>query len=169
MAISSLEWLYAWPLPSISLVYFLCWALPLPVSCTFAFSWFCITSACCLQFRYVIINIWNCAGAQSQSYVMTDGHSASLSWCKAPSVAQDQIFVIVRQLRVCWCGVPSLTSGRVCHLQLLLALASAVILRSPSHRFHNHIIPSQMGDSPNLEGQVSIFRSPRNRVAQLHS
>jgi hypothetical protein len=37
---------------------------------------------------------------QSQSYVTTDGESASLSWCQAPSGAQDQIFLTVRQLRV---------------------------------------------------------------------
>jgi hypothetical protein len=28
---------------------------------------------------------------------------------------------------VCWCGAPSLTRGRICRLQLLLAFASAVI------------------------------------------
>jgi hypothetical protein len=33
-----------------------------------------------------------------------------------PSWAYDQIFITVRQLRVCWCGVLSLTRGRVCHL-----------------------------------------------------
>jgi hypothetical protein len=44
------------------------------------------------------------------------------------SGAYDQIFITVRQLRVCWCGALSLTRGRVCHFKLLLALASAVIL-----------------------------------------
>jgi hypothetical protein len=38
---------------------------------------------------------------------------------KHPSGAYDQIFIIVRQLRVCWCGALSLTKGRVCRLQLL--------------------------------------------------
>jgi hypothetical protein len=33
---------------------------------------------------------------------------------KHPSGAYDQIFITVRQLRVCWCGAPSLTRGRVC-------------------------------------------------------
>jgi hypothetical protein len=46
---------------------------------------------------------------------------------KHPSGAQDKIFVTVTQLRVCSCGAPNLTRGRVCRLQLLLALASAVI------------------------------------------
>jgi hypothetical protein len=33
--------------------------------------------------------------SQIQSYVTTDGQSASLSWCQAPSLAQNQIFVTV--------------------------------------------------------------------------
>jgi hypothetical protein len=37
-----------------------------------------------------------------------------------PSGAYHQIFVTVRQLRVCWYGAPSLTRGWVCRLQLLL-------------------------------------------------
>jgi hypothetical protein len=32
-------------------------------------------------------------GLQSQSHIMTDGQSASQSWCQAPSGAKDQIFV----------------------------------------------------------------------------
>jgi hypothetical protein len=33
-----------------------------------------------------------------------------------PTGACDQIFITVRQLRVCWCGALSLTRGRVCRL-----------------------------------------------------
>jgi hypothetical protein len=40
---------------------------------------------------------------------------------KHPSGAYDQIFITVRQLRVCWCGALSLTRGWVCRLQLLPA------------------------------------------------
>jgi hypothetical protein len=58
--------------------------------------------------------------------------------------------------------------GWVCHSQLLLALASAVNLRSESRETHHHILLSQIGDSPNLEGQVPVFVSRRNRVAQLY-
>jgi hypothetical protein len=58
---------------------------------------------------------------------MTDGQLANLFWCQASTGAQDQIFVNVRQLRVCSCGASSLRRGQVCHLQLLLALAIAVI------------------------------------------
>jgi hypothetical protein len=69
------------------------------------------------------------------------------------------------------CGrIPSVTSllrGWVCRLQLLLAFASRVILVSESRGTHDHIVLSQIRDSPNLEGQVPVFISPRNRVAQL--
>jgi hypothetical protein len=53
-------------------------------------------------------------------------------------------------------------------LQLLLALASAVILRSESRETHDHILLSQIRGSPNLEGQVPVFISLRNRVVQLY-
>jgi hypothetical protein len=69
---------------------------------------------------------------------------------------------------ICWCGASSLTRGRVSHLILLLVLASAVILRSESRGTHDHILLSQIRDSANLEGQLPVFISPRNRVAQLY-
>jgi hypothetical protein len=50
-------------------------------------------------------------------------------------------------------------------LQLLLVLASAVILGSDSRVTHDHILLPQIRDSPNLEGQVPVFLSPRNSVA----
>jgi hypothetical protein len=62
----------------------------------------------------------------------------------------------------------SLTRGWICCLQLLLVLASAVILESESRGSHDHILPSEIRDSPNLEGQVPVFISPRNRVARLY-
>jgi hypothetical protein len=52
---------------------------------------------------------------------------------KHPSRAYDQIYIIVKQLRVCWCGALSLTREWFCRLLLLLVLASAVILQSQSH------------------------------------
>jgi hypothetical protein len=61
----------------------------------------------------------------------------------------------------------SLTRGWVCRLQLLLVIASAVILRSESRGTHDHILLSQIRHSPNLEGQIPIFISPRRRVARL--
>jgi hypothetical protein len=35
---------------------------------------------------------------------------------KHPSLAEDQIFITVRQLQACWCGALSLTRGRICRL-----------------------------------------------------
>jgi hypothetical protein len=63
----------------------------------------------------------------------------------------------------------SLTRVWVCRLQLLPVLASAVILRCVSRRTQDHILLSQIRDSPNLEGQVPVFISPRNRVVHLYS
>jgi hypothetical protein len=62
----------------------------------------------------------------------------------------------------------SLTRGWVCSLHSLLVLVSAAILKSESRRAHDHILLSQIRDSPNLEGQVPVFISPRNRLAQLY-
>jgi hypothetical protein len=62
----------------------------------------------------------------------------------------------------------SLMRGCVCRLQLLLVFASAVIHRSESGGTHDHILLSQIRDSPNLKDQVPVFISPSNRVAQLY-
>jgi hypothetical protein len=62
----------------------------------------------------------------------------------------------------------SMTKGWVCRLQFLLGLASAVILRSESRGTHDHVLLSQVRDSSNLEGQVPVLISPRNRVARLY-
>jgi hypothetical protein len=61
---------------------------------------------------------------KNQSHVVTDGQSVSQSWCRAPSVAHDQIFITVWQLQSCFCGAPSLMRGRVC---LLSDSLSAVV------------------------------------------
>jgi hypothetical protein len=70
--------------------------------------------------------------SQSQSYLRTDGHSASLSWCQVTIRAGYKFFFLLeiffRQLRVCYFVAPSLTRGWVCNLLLLLVLASAVPL-----------------------------------------
>jgi hypothetical protein len=58
--------------------------------------------------------------------------------------------------------------GSVCHLKLLLALASAVILRSETSGTHDHILLCHIRDSTNLEGQVPVLISPCDRVARLY-
>jgi hypothetical protein len=81
---------------------------------------------------FILIIIYHVV-CQSQSYITTNDQSASLSWCLAPIWDPRQIFLLLslitfRQLRVCLCGAPSLTRGRVCSSQLLLGIASAVFL-----------------------------------------
>jgi hypothetical protein len=77
----------------------------------------------------------------------------------------------IYQLNTC-CSRPyvtsSLTRGWICRLQLLLVLASAVILRSKFHGTHDHILLSQIRDFPNLESQAPVFICPRNRVTRLY-
>jgi hypothetical protein len=70
-----------------------------------------------------------------------------------PLETHDQSFVF--QLNTCYHSpyiTSSLTRGWVCRLQLLLILASAVILRSESHGIHEQILFSQIRDSPQLGG-----------------
>jgi hypothetical protein len=73
---------------------------------------------------------------------------------KNPSVNRDQFSflfeIFFRQLRVCYFVVPSLTRG-------LSPTGLKTIFYCPNS-----------WDSPNLEGQVPVFISPRNKVAQLY-
>jgi hypothetical protein len=68
------------------------------------------------------------------------------------SGAQDRICITLRQLRVCSCRAPSLTRGQICRLQLLLVLASSVILGSESRRTHDRFqtTPTWRARSPYL-------------------
>jgi hypothetical protein len=85
---------------------------------------------------------------QSQSYITTDGQSASLSWNKAPIWGLRPDLCYCQTVAVCSCGALSLTRGRVCRLQLLLALASTVIVWSESRGTRDHILLSQIRDFP---------------------
>jgi hypothetical protein len=72
-----------------------------------------------------------------ESFITTNDQLANLSWCQAslwdPWPILLLYLIIFRQLRVCWCGAPSLTRGWVRSFQLLLGMASAVLLgRSPA-------------------------------------
>jgi hypothetical protein len=64
---------------------------------------------------------------------------------------------------------PYLMRGSVCRLQLLLALVSAYILRSESRENCDQILLSHIRDCPNLEGQVPVFITPGERVAQVYT
>jgi hypothetical protein len=56
----------------------------------------------------------------------------------------------------------------VYRLQLFLVIASGVILGSESSGTHDHILLSHIRDSSNMEGQVPVFISLRNRMVQLY-
>jgi hypothetical protein len=99
---------------------------------------------------------------------MTDGQSASLSWCQTPIWSLRPDFYYCQTVAVYWCWAFSLKRERVCRLQLLLFLSSAVILKSESRGTRDHILLTQIWDFPNLEGQIPILISPMNMVARLY-
>jgi hypothetical protein len=89
------------------------------------------------------------------------------------SGTRDQFFFLLeiffRQLWVCNFVAPSLTRGRVCNL--LYNYFSALPEQSLLGRRHAEltaIFYCLICDSPNLKGQVPVFISHRNRVAQLY-
>jgi hypothetical protein len=87
--------------------------------------------------------------SESESYITTDGQSASLSWNKAPIWGLRPDFYHCRTVAgLLMCGALSLMRGRVCRLQLLLALASAVIFGSASFGTRDRILLSQNWDFP---------------------
>jgi hypothetical protein len=108
--------------------------------------------------------------SQSQDYFTTGGlPPVCSSWRQAFCDSRHSNFIF--QLNACGyssCVTSSLTRGRVCHLQLLLMLASAVILRSEFRGTEDNILFSQIRDSPNLEGHAPVYISPRKRVAWLY-
>jgi hypothetical protein len=92
---------------------------------------------------------------------------------RRPSGTCDQFFFLfeisIRQLRLCYVVAPSLTRGRVCNLlfNCFWALPEQSLLgRSPAEL--TAIFYCLISDSPNVQGQVPVFISPRNRVAQLY-
>jgi hypothetical protein len=91
---------------------------------------------------------------------------------RRPSGTRDQFLylleIVFRQLRVCYFVAPSLTRGWMCNLLLLLILASTVPLGSESTGLKTIFYCPNSWDSPNMEGQVPVIISPRNRESQLY-
>jgi hypothetical protein len=92
---------------------------------------------------------------------------------RRPSGTRDQFFFLFeipfRQLRLCYFVTPSLSRGLVliyCTIASGPCQSSYSWGRSPAEL--TAIFYCLIWDSPNLEGQVPIFISPRNRVAQLY-
>jgi hypothetical protein len=91
---------------------------------------------------------------------------------RLPSGTCDQFFFLfeisLRQLQVCYFVALSLTRRRVCNLlyNCFCALPEQSLLGRSSTEL-TAIFYCLIWDSPNLEGQVPVFISPRNRVPQL--
>jgi hypothetical protein len=92
---------------------------------------------------------------------------------RRPSETRDQFFffldIFFRHLRVRYFVVPSLTRGWVCNLlyNCFWALPEQSLLGRNLAEL-TAIFCCLIWDSPNLEGQVPVFISSRNRVAQLY-
>jgi hypothetical protein len=86
---------------------------------------------------------------------------------KHPYGAYNQIFITV-SCRFVDIGNPLWRVDGSVRLQLLLALATVVILGSEPHKTHDHILLSPIRDSLSLEDQVPVFISPSNWAAQLY-
>jgi hypothetical protein len=100
----------------------------------------------------------NHSGSESES--LYDWWFTANQFVLATSALRLTTSNFIFQLNTCSCspcGTSSLMWGWACRLQLLLVLASAVILRSESRGTHGHIL------APNLEGQVPVFISHRKR------
>jgi hypothetical protein len=125
--------------------------------------------------RAQVFPLWRISCNWTLSILLSQNHSqsqcqsqslppSSFSWRQAPWGPRQAIFFQLNISTYSPYVTCSLTRGWVCHLQFLLALASEVFLGSESRGTHDHILLSQIRDSSNLEGQVPVFISPRNRV-----
>jgi hypothetical protein len=95
------------------------------------------------------------AGCYRERKLLYDKRFTAHQFVLVTSPLRGTTINFIFQLNTCCYGpyvTSSLTRGWVCRLQLLLVLDSAVILRSESRGTHDHILLSQIRDSPNLEG-----------------
>jgi hypothetical protein len=83
-----------------------------------------------------------------ESYVTTDGQSASVSWNKAPSQGLRPGFYYCQTVAGLLIRGALSDERRVRRLQLLLVLASTAILGSESSETRDHILLSQIRDFP---------------------
>jgi hypothetical protein len=101
--------------------------------------------------------------SESESELLYDWRFTANHFILATRPLRHTTRIFIFQLNTCSYSphiTSSLMRGWVYHLQLLLVLASSVILRSESRWTHDHILLPQIRDSPNLEGQVPVFISP---------
>jgi hypothetical protein len=107
---------------------------------------------------------------ESESELLYDWRFIANQFVLATSPLEHTTSNFIFQLNTCGYSpyvTYSLMRWWVCRLQLLMVLASAVILTSDFRGTHDQILLSHIRDSPNLEGQVPVIRSPRKRVVLL--
>jgi hypothetical protein len=96
--------------------------------------------------------LWLSGGSESgsESYVTTDGQSASLSWNKAPTwgLQPDFYFITARQLRVCWYGGALSDERAGLSFRIAAGLVSAIILGAETRGTRDHILLSQILEFP---------------------
>jgi hypothetical protein len=90
--------------------------------------------------------------------VTTDGQFASLSCCHVPIWGPRPDFYCCH-LWVCWYGRPT-DERKGLSFTVAAGLASAISIDPESHVSREHLLLSQIWDSPNLEGQVSVCITP---------
>jgi hypothetical protein len=124
-----------------------------------------IQSVQCCDHLYVSISVMDvalikwCTRIQQLELLMWEGYSTSiplpspewLNWLTERRSGTSDL------LRVYWCGAPSLTRGRICSLQLLLGLASAVFLEFESLEANDHILLSEISISLSLSLSLYIY------------
>jgi hypothetical protein len=98
----------------------------------------------------------------------TDSQSARLSRCPATIRGPRPDFHYRQTAAGLLIRCAFSDKGMVCRLQLLLTLASAVILGPESHGIHDHILLSQDSRLGQPGGPGPRIYIPRNRVAQLY-
>jgi hypothetical protein len=131
----------------------------------------CVSTDLAKQIMPILCILCYLTTSESESELLYDWRFTASQFVLATCPLRLRTSNFIFQLNTCGYSpyvISSLTRGCVCRLQLLLVLASAVILRSESRGTHDHILLSPIRDSPNLEGQVPVFLSPRNRVARLY-
>jgi hypothetical protein len=125
-------------------------------------------------------SLWNlllaltacCQYTQKVKITLRSTVSKTLSWFQAPIWDPPPIFpflslIIFRQLRVCWCGAPSLTGCQVCSFSFCRASPAQPlsVLCPMGLMIIFYCLFFWTPPPPHLEGQVLVFISPR--VAQL--
>jgi hypothetical protein len=121
------------------------------------------SSATVLSYIRSFLHRLHCKSLTSESELLYDWRFTANQFVLATSPLRPTTRIFIFQLHTCGYSpyvTSSLTRGWLCRLQLLLVLASAVILRSDSRGTHDHILLSQIRDTPNLEGRSPYLYPP---------